>query len=954
MKKICVVGTGYVGLVTGACFADLGNRVVCLDIVAEKIAQLQAGVLPIYEPGLDKLVATNAKAGRLCFTTDYADAVSGAEFVFIAVNTPSKPGSAGADMSYVESAARSIATHLTSDVIIINKSTMPVGSGDLVSTIAHEHLADSKLNIAVVSNPEFLSEGFAVRDFQHPDRVVLGSVDRAAAQRVAELYLPLRAPIVITDLYTAEMIKYASNAFLATKISFINEIARICDRLGADVKEVAAGMGYDRRIGSQFLYAGLGYGGSCFEADETVFALNSPNVAALRFDTMFEKSVERAPAGSPFQGDVVELVRPSKQRVLAFDLETGQPTLAEVKAITRRPYKGTMVTINTSMGRSLRVTADHPVVLESNHQFAVVPAATVAPGDRLMALCELPTVQMAGSLNLLELLRGTELEADVYVRPDDDTFTRNYEHFRHAIPTSMLAYPDEIKRHNRMSLRLFRHLSEAGVLEVPAEKLSLYTAKGAATTVPALISLDADLLRFCGYYSAEGCICRDAGRAGAVRDRVQLSFHENELEYIADVQRILSRWGMKFFEQRKTSALTTIVSSRIFAWLLRDVLGCGVRSEDKALPRLAFNVAPELRLELIRGAFSGDGSVTTVQHGRNFMLEYATVSKALADGMTLLLQSIGIVPSIRARWMNKSTQPAYILRVSGHAQLTLLADAFGGKRREQVLSLLAGYQRHIRQRGFERQGSYAALTVREVQLENVETTVYSMETSTGTLIASSGIISHNCFPKDVKALAHMADEAGLHPQLLDAVMKINQDQRHLALEKLEHELGGENSLRDKTIAVLGLAFKENTDDMREAPSIDIIDWLIEAGATVRVYDPVATETARKIRPGWEVTYCEDEYEAAQGCEGVVLVTEWKQFQAIDLERLLAVMSSALERPVFVDGRNLFDPRVVERAGFRYHGIGRGTALRRNGEQGAAPTLQTLPSASAPTIMHGDR
>src|SRR5215469_4762065 len=311
MKKICVVGTGYVGLVTGACFADLGNQVVCLDIVAEKIEQLRAGVLPIYEPGLDSLVERNARAGRLSFTTSYADAVSGAHFIFIAVNTPTKAGGAGADMSYVEAAARSIATHLDSDVVIVNKSTMPVGSGDLVSTIVHEHLADATLHISVVSNPEFLSEGFAVRDFQHPDRVVLGSVDRSAAERVAELYLPLRAPIVITDLYTAEMIKYASNAFLATKISFINEIAQICERLGADVKEVAAGMGHDRRIGKHFLNAGLGYGGSCFEADETVFTLNSPNVAAESFDMLFAKS------GAAFQGNVVELVQPSEQRVLA-------------------------------------------------------------------------------------------------------------------------------------------------------------------------------------------------------------------------------------------------------------------------------------------------------------------------------------------------------------------------------------------------------------------------------------------------------------------------------------------------------------------------------------------------------------------------------------------------------------------------------------------------------------
>ena len=473
MKKICVVGTGYVGLVTGACFADLGNQVVCLDIVAEKIEQLRAGVLPIYEPGLDSLVERNARAGRLSFTTSYADAVSGAHFIFISVNTPTKAGGAGADMSFVEAAARSIATHLDSDVIIVNKSTMPVGSGDLVSTIVHEHLADSTLHIAVVSNPEFLSEGFAVRDFQHPDRVVLGSADRSAAERVAELYLPLRAPIVITDLYTAEMIKYASNAFLATKISFINEIARICDRLGADVKEVAAGMGYDKRIGSQFLYAGLGYGGSCF-------------------------------------------------------------------------------------------------------------------------------------------------------------------------------------------------------------------------------------------------------------------------------------------------------------------------------------------------------------------------------------------------------------------------------------------------------------------------------------------------PKDVKALAHMADEAGLHPQLLDAVMKINQDQRRVAIEKLEAHFGGLHSLKEKTIAVLGLAFKDNTDDMREAPSIDVIDWLIEAGATVKVFDPVAVETAQKVKPNWEVAYCENEYEAAEGADGVVLVTEWKRFQELDLERLFAAMNRDANEPVFIDGRNLLDPDRVERAGFRYHGIGRGKVARKNGTPDAGANLQSPSAVGTPFAVRGDR
>lgn len=272
MATICVIGTGYVGLVTGTCFSDMGNRVTCVDIVPEKIERLKQGILPIYEPGLKEMVERNVRAGRLHFTTSYTEGLANAEFIFIAVNTPTGSNQGGADMSYVESAARSIAEALDHYAIIINKSTVPVGSGDVVTRIVSRHLARPEVRFSVVSNPEFLAEGSAVADFQNPDRVVLGSSDPQAANKVATLYLPLRAPIVITDLYTAEMIKYASNAFLATKISFINEIAQICERLGADVKEVAAGMGHDKRIGKHFLNAGLGYGGSCFPKDVRALA----------------------------------------------------------------------------------------------------------------------------------------------------------------------------------------------------------------------------------------------------------------------------------------------------------------------------------------------------------------------------------------------------------------------------------------------------------------------------------------------------------------------------------------------------------------------------------------------------------------------------------------------------------------------------------------------------------
>ena len=265
MKNIALIGAGYVGLVSGACFADLGNKVTCVDINEERIANLNQGIMPIFEPGLEELVKRNTQAGRLAFTTSYETALKDADFAFIAVGTPSDVDGQ-ADLRYVRMAAESIADVMDHYLVIVNKSTVPVGTGDWVADIIRNRRPDAP-DFDVVSCPEFLREGSAIADFMHPDRVILGSTDRAAAELAAHLHLPLRTTLMITDLRTAEMIKYASNAFLATKISFINEIANVCEAVGADVRVVARGMGLDQRIGPHFLNAGIGYGGSCFPKD---------------------------------------------------------------------------------------------------------------------------------------------------------------------------------------------------------------------------------------------------------------------------------------------------------------------------------------------------------------------------------------------------------------------------------------------------------------------------------------------------------------------------------------------------------------------------------------------------------------------------------------------------------------------------------------------------------------
>src|SRR5947199_453595 len=281
--NICVVGTGYVGLVTGAVFADLGNDVLCVDNQPEKVAALQAGKMPIYEPGLEEMVGRNVADARLAFTTDLAAAVRRALIIFITVGTPPK-ADGETDLGAVEQVAAAIGRAMEKYTVIVNKSTVPVGTGDFVRDVIARHQRQ-RVPFDVVSNPEFLREGSAIEDTLRPDRIVIGAPNQQVAMTLLELYAPLERPMIITDVPSAEMIKYASNAFLSTKISFINAIANICELAGADVTQVMKGMGLDARIGPAFLQAGLGYGGSCFPKD-TVSLAHTAATLGYRFDLL--------------------------------------------------------------------------------------------------------------------------------------------------------------------------------------------------------------------------------------------------------------------------------------------------------------------------------------------------------------------------------------------------------------------------------------------------------------------------------------------------------------------------------------------------------------------------------------------------------------------------------------------------------------------------------------------
>ncbi|MDI6783592.1 MAG: UDP-glucose/GDP-mannose dehydrogenase family protein [bacterium] len=354
--KVCVIGTGYVGLTTGAVFADLGNDVVCVDNVKEKIDSLNKGIMPIYEPGLEEMVHRNKKDGRLIFTTNIASGVKKSEVIFIAVGTPPKLNGE-TDLSQVESAAIAIAKNLDSYKVVVNKSTVPVGTGDFVRRIVETN-RKKNVDFDVVSNPEFLKEGTAINDTLYPDRIVIGAPSQNVVMKLLELYAPLERPMLITDVYSAEMIKYASNAFLATKISFINAIANICEKAGANVTDVIKGVGSDARIGQAFLQAGLGYGGSCFPKDiESLIHTSSKFGEEFKLlKTVIEINKNRVPRFISRMKKVLKTLQGKNIAIFGLAFKPNTDDLREAKSIE---------VIRLLLEEGAKVQAYDPIAIEN-------------------------------------------------------------------------------------------------------------------------------------------------------------------------------------------------------------------------------------------------------------------------------------------------------------------------------------------------------------------------------------------------------------------------------------------------------------------------------------------------------------------------------------------------------------------------------------------------------------
>jgi UDPglucose 6-dehydrogenase len=887
-----------VGLVTAAGFAELGSDVWCVDVDSEKIAALERGEIPIYEPGLAECVARNRE--RLHFSTDLAPALEHARLLFVAVGTP-PTYSGDADLSSVHAVVDAMPP--SDRHALVMKSTVPVGTGRSIKRIFAEQ---GKQGFAYVSCPEFLKEGSALQDFLHPDRVVVGDDCDWAGDAVVDLYAPLDAPLVRTDVASAEMIKLAANAFLATKISFINEIANVCEETGANVLEVARGMGLDHRIGTHFLKPGIGFGGSCFDGGETVLVRHRGRTTLMTFERLWKRL---AAEHEELEEGVIE---PVNLEVLSWVPGGEQPQFLPVMCVTRRDYDGDMVEVRTKMGRRVRTTPDHGWIVGDGAggepRFKLAGELTT---DDWVPLALGRGEEWEGTkvASLLAAAEAAELSPEkLIVRPAreriEELVRRPIDERREIFVRagSVAARTGDVKRTGTLR---YDELALAGL---PIEGSTISTTKS-GNWPRSELRLDEQFWRVVGLYVAEGCTGPTA---------LHWTFHpDREQHLVDDVVSYWLRQGVRATVARTPTSRKVSVCSRLVRTWWIDVLGLGRTSYEQRLPDLIWEQPNSARWALLSGLFEGDGSWSLVNGGPSVIIELGTVSDELADGVLRLLGDVGIVASRRIGRARKSTKDTHWIRIAGADQIERALELVPHRDRAGALASIARQAKRIAPTGYRRLGdAMGPAWVRVVGAERKHHSgpVYSLEVPYAHTVVSSGSVTlAQCFPKDVSALKQLAGNSGYHFQLLTAVIEVNELQKRRVMSKLQKHLG---SLVGKTVALLGLAFKANTDDMREASSLVLAARLQADGATVRAYDPVAEEQARRMMVG--VQFADSALEALDGADACVLVTEWPEFSELDWHEVAQRMRGTL----LVDGRNFVDPEVVKAAGFAYEGIGR--------------------------------
>ena len=839
--QVGIIGLGYVGLPLAVISGQAGYRVVGVDVSQHAVETINAGRSHIGDIK-DAEVAALVQAGRLRATADYG-VLKECDVIIICVPTPLDKNR-DPDISYIVAAGEGIAGNLRPGQLISLESTTYPGTTkeNLLPVLEQSGLRVGE-DFFLCFSPERVDPGSKKWNTRNTPKVVGGLTPACQEAAVAFYSHIVQRVIPVSSPSAAEMTKIFENTFRVVNLAVANEMAMLCDRMGLSIWEIITAAS-TKPFGFMPFYPGPGVGGHCLDGQEFVFVKNGHGMETLALADCFERlAADPATARQDVPGGT--LLAPQGIEILSFD-RAGRSCLRPLTHLARRQYDGAMVRIETNDGRFLTVTDRHPMLVWENGRAAVRLARDLQAGDRL-PVAGTPWKEggtNAPAIDLIPLVPASERRR-VRARPVTGTYSDFREELR---PHLRSRYPQsywDIFRQNVMPLALYCELEEAGVMPFKHQEIVLCTGRGPSwNSIPAVIQIDNDLARLVGYYLSEGCITVDRSL------RTRFTFNGEETEYIQDVEQILDKLGIKhsIYHPKESNAVHIKVSSNLFGWLLRDVLGCGVRSEDACVPGILMEAPRSIRENLLAGLLRGDGDVYLAKpeheyhkNGRAYQhrMNAATVgffssSPTLFQQVSLLLQGLGFYPTFR--------RDKPYMRLYGEEQLARLVPFFAGRPREKLESYQHGRSKPMAVTQQERHEGFAAVTVQAIH-PAAEKVVYSPEVAdTHTFVTSFGLVTHNCIPIDPFYLTWKAREYDFHTRFIELAGEINLAMPVFVRDKVIRALNDRGkSVKGSRILVLGLAYKEDVADWRESPAFDVIRLLEEYGAVVLPHDPLLPE-----------------------------------------------------------------------------------------------------------------
>ena len=916
--RIAVIGLGRIGLPTAAAFAKAGAKVTGVDIKKDVVEKTNAGECWLTdELGLADLVRDAVRSGNLRATTLADDAIAKADFSIICVPTPVFETKTP-DYTAVQKASRTLGKSLRKGSVVIVEST--VGPGIVENMVGPILEDESGLKVGkdfgLVSCPERSDPGNIMQNMKTLPRIV-GGIDPSWTNITVSLYesaLGVKA-IRVSDPKTANAAKLTENLFRDVNIALANEFALLFEELGVDTIEVINACASKYNFMPH--YPGIGVGGPCLVEDEFVFLGTPKGLRVARLGELVDELTRDTTSVTTSWGDTEFIT--TKGPVLALSFDGRRTQFNRVKWFSKRRYNGKVISVRLTTNRYLTVTPDHPMLVKKGGDLVVEAARDLQPSDEIPISTNYgPPIHAEGTVDLIEEIRASNIRllADTKVKPVGSCLTDHRGYFTAGLEftNTSATHRHDFFRYNYMPLEKWVAMEAWGTSPIPRDQLTLYTTRGHACRIPAVLSMDEKFWRFIGYYVSEGCIVRSEG-SNWIRDRIKISFGEHEKDLIDDCRSILVSWGIEPDEEVREGSHSLRFSSRVFAFLLRDILNCGLDSYTKKVPPQLFFSARKSIAAFLQGLFRGDG-VFEKQRGRRSMMQgYATASPELFQGVLVLLQAFGLVPNCRKIVSKKSKVPTEELRIIRYQDLLTLNTDVGGLPR--LAQALTSYYRTTKKSpAFTNYGSFGTAFVRTVKEEDYSGFVYNMEVdNTHTFVTSYGIVTHNCLPSNSYYLISEAIKAGNIPYLIRMAREINDRMPDHAVELIEEALNeAGKTVKGSKVVMLGVAYKPNIKDVQLTPVERVITRLRDMGARLEIYDPMFKGEevfGLRTRSSLEA--------AVRGADCIVIGTAHDEFKHLDLGELAKLVNA---RAGFVDARNVVSPESVVKAGFAFKGVGR--------------------------------